>query len=615
MKTHERFADPTQKTNQTVEVDVTPYISDDFQERIQRPHPISDRHKVEFKRLLDEDVRLGFLISVSPSYKVIHTNPAFVVKIRVVASKLGGPICNGYCSSLQAKQNGFVLNPLKSMFSVPQCEYLGMIVNVNKGIFIPCFHVDSLLKIPVSTNGKTLKKVLATFNFFAFHMLGYKQAVKALYKFQSVKGDISNIIGLPYSHLKKVIADAITLEPIRSSCNGLDIFLSASSMSFSFILTARYREGRRIFDVEANNDVGQYSCYVASMFKKLPWNKQECMDSYENDGDAKVLLCIVRSSKATKVEWNDVNAIFKDKLTNVELVEGLLFVEQRLFIPGSYCELASQLLHTDHSPFHAINPSEEVVITSWLAVERVYKRSHCVVLHYDKKHKILVLTDVASSYPMTVEIKDESTESIIYEFDFLLSHLNCLIFITMDNQRTFASHAVTEHLERFRIQVLFSVSFVSESNGYAEQMNSVILRNIDKILSFSRTFKNALYRAVTLAQNKVVKDGSTAREIYFKASYKLHEFASKYQHFCTLLMNRECWLKRSSNDHECVKANLVQRLSKHCYRIEFNGTSFVRKCDSIQFLDAGGKVICQEEFHAGLYASKPSKGEDVTNFV
>lgn len=136
------------------------------------------------------------------------------------------------------------------MFSVPQCEYLGMIVNVNKGIFIPCFHVDSLLKIPVSTNGKTLKKVLATFNFFAFHMLGYKQAVKALYKFQSVKGDISNIIGLPYSHLKKVIADAITLEPIRSSCNGLDIFLSASSMSFSFILTARYREGRRIFDVE-----------------------------------------------------------------------------------------------------------------------------------------------------------------------------------------------------------------------------------------------------------------------------------------------------------------------------------------------------------------------------
>lgn len=80
MKTHERFADPTQKTNQTVEVDVTPYISDDFQERIQRPHPISDRHKVEFKRLLDEDVRLGFLISVSPSYKVIHTNPAFVVK-------------------------------------------------------------------------------------------------------------------------------------------------------------------------------------------------------------------------------------------------------------------------------------------------------------------------------------------------------------------------------------------------------------------------------------------------------------------------------------------------------------------------------------------------------
>lgn len=104
----------------------------------------------------------------------------------------------------------------------------------------------------------------------------------------------------------------------------------------------------------ANNDVGQYSCYVASMFKKLPWNKQECMDSYENDGDAKVLLCIVRSSKATKVEWNDVNAIFKDKLTNVELVEGLLFVEQRLFIPGSYCELASQLLHTDHSPFHAM---------------------------------------------------------------------------------------------------------------------------------------------------------------------------------------------------------------------------------------------------------------------
>uniref|UniRef100_A0A0N5CIA4 Integrase catalytic domain-containing protein n=1 Tax=Strongyloides papillosus TaxID=174720 RepID=A0A0N5CIA4_STREA len=401
------------------------------------------------------------------------------------------------------------------------------------------------------------------------------------------------------------------------------IYVKENKNDSNFLLKSNY-----------STNVSQAISFIAKVendFDSFPISPDELKKEYFSDKDA-ILLGIYRSEgflpESKKLE---LNYTLRSKLDKVEYKNGIIYVEDKLLIPFSLRSKLVDYLHRYHASFDQMSRNVKVnfvgnkilsllkekantcevcltfrrnsrkQISEWPKTDDKRERFHADCAEYGK-HLFMVNCDAHTGYCAAVMVKGVSAKDIIAAYSDTYERIETPLIQVADNGRGFCATQTREYLQDLGIVVLFSVPRCPESNGIAEKCIGLIKCYLDK-QEKKESFKILLQKAVNAVNNRVVNGISVKRKFFGYSDEELVTMKYNFKSYPFV-----CNIKYKLDKGEKIWKNgkCLERIGKNMFRItdDEEKNVYIRKADSIMFLDKRGTVTSVDKINKLVYQEK-----------
>uniref|UniRef100_A0A0K0FS07 Reverse transcriptase domain-containing protein n=1 Tax=Strongyloides venezuelensis TaxID=75913 RepID=A0A0K0FS07_STRVS len=420
---------------------------------------------------------------------------------------------------------------------------------------------------------------------------------------------------------------------VSSTFQRLMYELKAFNLNFIYVKGNR-NDSNFLLKSNYSSNISQATSFIAKVendFDYFPISPDELKKEYFSDKDAILLGIYISEGFLPESKKLELNYALRSKLDKVECKNGIIYVEDKLLIPFNLRSKLVDYLHRYHASFDQMSRNVKVnfvgnkilsllkekantcdicltfrrnsrkQISEWPKTDDKRERFHADCAEYGK-HLFMVNCDAHTGYCAAVVIKGVSSKDIIAAYSDTYERIETPLIQVADNGRGFCATQTREYLKDLGIVVLFSVPRCPESNGIAEKCIGLIKGYLDKHEK-KESFKILLQKAVNAVNNRVV-DGISIKRKFFgysdkelvtmKYNFKSYPFACNIKY--KLDRGEKTW-----NNGKCL-----ERIGNNMFRItdDEEKNVYIRKADSIMFLDKRGTVTSVDQINKLVYQEK-----------
>uniref|UniRef100_A0AAF5DQ71 Ribonuclease H n=2 Tax=Strongyloides stercoralis TaxID=6248 RepID=A0AAF5DQ71_STRER len=479
-----------------------------------------------------------------------------------------------------------------------------------------------------AVGGRKLRKSEKNYGKLEKVLLGVREII-AQNKYVAANFEItvySEVQGLQKAWDSDLIVVSTTCQRLLNELKTYNLkffYLKGSKNVSEFLLTSDY-----------SSDYSKATVFLSRVEKdvdSLPVSVEEMKKEYFSDKNVLLIKTYIEEGSLPESKKLELSYSLRSKLDKVECRNGVIYLEKKLLIPFTLRHKFIDYFHRYHASFDQMSRNiksnfigESLIklakekadscqicltfrrnsrktISNWPETEEKRERFHSDCAEYGK-HLFMVNCDAHTGYCAAVMIKGVSAKDIIGAYSETYQRMETPLIQVADNGKGFYALQTKEYLQDLGIVPLYSVPRCPESNGVAEKCVGLIKSYLDKQDNITG-FKIALQKAVNAVNNRIV-NGIMVKSKFFghidtnwvKEKY---EFKS-YPFVCNIKY------KLDRNDRTWEDGKCLERIGKNLFRITDmeERKVYIRKSDSILFLDKGGRITSVEKIDNLIYQEK-----------